>query len=360
MVNLLLLIAPMDSMEIIFTKSRFRVGWHLLYWSVVLIYYTLYFGHQGGYYWFTFQFVVYLLPVAMGTTYLFNYYLIPRFLFTKRLFYFFLFATYAFIFSLWLISLIIFPFLIISRDSVNFVTLDKSILDIYFLIAGLYTTILLAVLIKLLKLSYERQHLNLKLLEDKTSAELDMLKSQINPHFLFNTLNSIYTLSLKKSDETPEVVIKLSDMLHYLLYECSAAKVPLDKEILLIENYRHLQQMRFGHRLDTKLSIEGSVKECKIAPMLLLPFVENSFKHGVGKDRNASWIKMNLEVSAKKLTFEISNSISSKYQNEADKFYGGIGLANVRKRLQLIYPEKHQLQLEKLNNKYTAMLKLDL
>jgi LytS/YehU family sensor histidine kinase len=156
------------------------------------------------------------------------------------------------------------------------------------------------------------------------------------------------------------VVIKLSDMLHYLLYECSAAKVPLKKEVQLIENYRHLQQIRFGHRLDIKLSIDGSVDECKIAPMLLLPFVENSFKHGVGKDRNNSWIKMKLEVSAKKLAFEISNSINTNSQNDTDKSYGGIGLTNVKKRLQLIYPEKHQLLLEKLNNEYTALLNLDL
>jgi LytS/YehU family sensor histidine kinase len=237
-------------------------------------------------------------------------------------------------------------------------TLDKSILDIYFLIAGMYTAVLLAVLIKLLKLSYERQHLNLKLLEDKTSAELEMLKSQINPHFLFNTLNSIYTLSLKKSDQTPEVVLKLSDMLNYLLYECNASKVPLKKEIQLIENYNYLYKIRFGHRLDVQTIINGPVEEWEIAPMLLLPFVENCYKHGVGKDRKSPWIKMGLSVQHSQMTFQLENSKTRIESPKKVTSNGGIGLVNVEKRLNLLYPGKHELKIIDNNETYKVSLKI--
>jgi sensor histidine kinase YesM len=346
----------MESYEHIFNNPRFRIAWHLLYWLIVLVYYTLYFGHQGGYYWFTFQFVIYLMPVAIGTTYFFNYYLIPKFLFKKRIFYFILFSIYTIIASFYLISLIIFPYLIINTDEINFVTLDKSLLDIYFLIAGMYTAILMAVLIKLLKLSYERQHLNLKLLEDKTSAELEMLKSQINPHFLFNTLNNIYTLALKKSDQTPEVVLKLSEMLDYLLYECNALKVPLKKEIQLIENYNYLQKIRFGHRLNIQFEKEGNIENCKLAPMLLLPFIENSYKHGAGKERNASWIKMAITVNGQNIYFNILNNKAFNTNPKNANSSGGIGLNNVKKRLDLIYPERHELKISENQDTYSVNL----
>jgi sensor histidine kinase YesM len=330
-----------------------------MYWLIVLVYYTFYFGHQGGYYWFTFQFVIYMIPVAMGTTYLFNYYLIPKFLFTKKLFFFSLFSIYALIGSFYLISLIIFPFLVISRNDVNMATLDKSLLDIYFLIAGMYTAILVAILIKLLKYYYERQHLSLQLLEDKTSAELEMLKSQINPHFLFNTLNNIYILALKKSDQTPEVVLKLSDMLDYLLYDCSADKVLLTKEITLIENYNYLQRVRFGHRLDILFTKEGNFSDIKIAPMLLLPFVENSFKHGVGKDRKKSWIKMHLSSNKAQIMFSVKNSKGQETGSINNDAQGGIGLPNVEKRLNLIYPKMHQLAISDNPTSYDVILKIN-
>ncbi len=353
--NFIIKFHAVEPFELIFTKSKFRVVWHLLYWSIVLMYYTLYFGHQGGYYWFTFQFVVYLLPVAIGTTYFFNYYLIPKFLFEKKIWLFILFSIYTLIGSFYLISLIIFPFLIISKSEVNFATLDKSILDIYFLIAGMYTAILMAILIKLLKLSYERQHLNLKLLEDKTSAELAMLKSQINPHFLFNTLNNIYTLSLKKSDQTPEVVLKLSEMLDYLLYECDASKVPIQKEIQLIDNYIYLQKVRFGHRLEVDFKKDNIQKDRMIAPMLLLPFIENSFKHGLGKDRKNSWVKMKLSAVDQKIEFIIENN-KNKHASDNNNNSGGIGLTNVEKRLELIYPENYHLGITETEDTYLVHL----
>jgi len=349
----------MESINLIFTNSRYRIIWHIIFWLVVLIYYTLFFGHQGGYYWYTLRFVAIMLPVAIGTTYLFNYYLIPRFLFNKKIKTFVLLSFYAFVLSFYLISLIIFPFLIISKNEVNFVTLDKSFLDIYFVLVGLYAAILIAILIKLIKYSYERQHLHLQLLREKTAAELEALRSQINPHFLFNTLNNIYTLSLKKSDQTPDVVLKLSEMLDYLLYECNSDKVQLTKEVKLIENYLYLQQIRYNKRLEITFHVEGRISDQMISPMMLLPFIENSFKHGVGKQRNEAWIKIDLLVQSNSIDFQVKNSHSGQHVDQVNKPSGGIGLSNVKKRLDLIYKNNHELSISSNDREYNIQLKLN-
>ena len=237
-------------------------------------------------------------------------------------------------------------------------TLDKTFLDIYFLVVGLYAAILLAILIKLLKYSFERQNLHLQLLQEKTTAELEMLRSQINPHFLFNTLNNLYTLSLKKSDQTPEVVLKLSEMLDYLLYECRENKVYLKKEILLIKNYLYLQKIRYGKRLKTRLNIEGNPSDQKIAPMLLLPFIENSFKHGIGKQRNSAWIDINLHVHQNSIDFSVINSQSDTSLEKNSTTSGGIGLMNVKKRLELMYLHKYKLDILNNENDFSVCLNL--
>lgn len=349
----------MESINILLTNSKYRMLWHLIFWMVVLTYYTLFFGHQGGYYWFTLKFVVILLPVAMGTTYLFNYFLIPKYLFKKKIKRFILFSFYTLVTSFYLISLIIFPFLILSKSKVNFVTLDKSFLDIYFLVIGLYAAILLAILIKLIKYSYERQHLHLQLLKEKTAAELEALRSQVNPHFLFNTLNNIYTLSLKKSDQTPDVVLKLSEMLDYLLYECNADRVPLQKEIKLIENYLYLQKIRYDKRLKIEFKVEGITSDKVIAPTLLLPFIENSFKHGVGKQRNEAWINIYLLVKTNSIDFQVKNSHAGQHPEQVNKTSGGIGLRNVKKRLDLIYKNNHELNISSTDREYNIQLRLN-
>lgn len=350
----------MGSINLLITKSKYRILWHVVFWIVVLTYYTFFFGHQGGYYWFTLKFVAILLPVAMGTTYFFNYFLIPKYLFEKRIKTFILLAFYTLVVSFYIISLIIFPYLIINTSEVNFVILDKSFLDIYFLVVGLYTAIIVAILIKLIKHSYERQHLHLQIVKEKTAAELEALRSQINPHFLFNTLNNIYTLSLKKSDQTPDVVLKLSEMLDYLLYECNADRVPLRKEIKLIENYLYLQKIRYDKRLKIEFNVEDPTSDKVIAPMLLLPFVENSFKHGVGKHREDAWIKIELKIHEKYMRFEVKNSHALDISNTTSLSSGGIGIANVQKRLELIYNNQHELDILNSANDFIVRLNLNI
>ena len=224
----------MKGLPEILKNTKIRVLSHIVFWIAVLIYYTFFFGHQQGYYLITFKFVILLLPITIGTTYFFNYYLIPHFLLKNKIKQFFLFSIYALIFSFWVTSLIFLPTITLIGPGPDMY--DKSLIDLYFVIVGLYSVSILAILIKLLKYWYEQQHMAIQLLKEKTDAELAMLKGQINPHFLFNTLNNIYSLALKKSDLTAEAVVKLSEMLDYLLYECNTEMVDGKKERKLIIN----------------------------------------------------------------------------------------------------------------------------
>jgi sensor histidine kinase YesM len=234
---------------------------------------------------------------------------------------------------------------------------DKSLIDLYIVIVGLYSVSLLAILIKLLKYWYEQQNSAIQLLKEKTEAELAMLKGQINPHFLFNTLNNIYSLALKKSELTADAVVKLSEMLDYLLYECNAEMVDIKKEIKLIQNYIYLQKIRYGGRLDVQFKAENIIDQ-KIPPMIILPFIENSFKHGAGNQSNKVWIKINIIVESKGLEFNIVNSKSSQKKADRKPSPGGIGLENVKKRLRLLYLNEYSLEIEDLSDTFSVKLSI--
>lgn len=345
----------MKGLPQILNNTKIRVLTHIIFWIAVLIYYTFFFGHQQGFYLITFKFVILLMPITIGTTYFFNYYLIPRFLLKNKIKLFILFSVYALIFSFWITSLIFLPTLTLIGPGMG--TFDKSLIDLYFVIVGLYSVSILAILIKLLKYWYEQQHKAMQLLKEKTQAELTMLKGQINPHFLFNTLNNIYSLALKKSDLTAEAVLKLSEMLDYLLYECNAEIVDVKKEIKLIRNYIYLQKIRFGDRLDIQFNADNS-NDQQIPPMLLLPFIENSFKHGAGRQSNKVWIKIYLRVENNKLDFNIINSKSLQKDLDSKSISGGIGLENVRKRLQLLYQSDYSLDIENLTDTFSVQLSI--
>jgi len=340
----------------ILLKTNVRILTHIVFWVFVLIYYTFFFGHQLGHYLITFKFVVLLLPISMSTTYFFNYFLIPRYLLKNRILKFLLFSIYTVIISFWITSIIFVPFLALVGPGMDM--FDKSLIDLYFVIVGMYSVSILAILIKLFKYWYIRQNEHIQLLKEKSEAELEMLKGQINPHFLFNTLNNIYSLSLKKSDLTPEAILKLSEMLDYLLYECKADRVSLKNEINLIQNYIYLQKIRFGDRLDIKFE-NTTDNDLTIAPMILLPFIENSFKHGVGNQSKKVWIDINLNQTKKYLIFEVGNSKISQNQKQQSSGSGGIGLENVKKRLELLYPGSYSLEIEHLSDRYFVKLLIE-
>lgn len=191
--------------------------------------------------------------------------------------------------------------------------------------------------------------------EERTKAELQFLKSQINPHFFFNTLNNLFGLALAKSDKTAEVVMKLSELMSYMLYETRRQYVTLTKEINYIKNYIELEEVRFGGRFTCDLNITGDT-QLNIPPMLLLPFVENAFKHGVHTSSEGAWIKVVLEVDEHQLNFKVENSIGDREEGKK----GGLGIANVKRRLALLFPEKHKLKIEDQDNQYYISLTVDL
>ena len=203
---------------------------------------------------------------------------------------------------------------------------------------------------------YKNQQEYLQLNEQKKIAELSALKNQLNPHFLFNTLNNLYSLAIKKSDKTPEVIGRLSDILDYMLYRCEEKYVWLNKEIELIENYLSLEQIRYGKRVEVQFETELN-DDVRIAPLLLLTFIENAFKHGVREELRTAKIDMNLVANKGDIFFCIKNTIpNSALQNEEEK--EAIGLKNVKKQLELLYPKKHELLIERNGNLYKVELKI--
>lgn len=200
-----------------------------------------------------------------------------------------------------------------------------------------------------------KQQRLLKVEEEKKSMELKVLKNQLNPHFLFNTLNNLYALTLKKDDKAPEIIAKLSEILDFVLYRCNDDFVCIKKEINLLENYIALEKLRYNeNRLDISFTKEIQ-KDTKISPLILLTFVENAFKHGVINETEKAVICMNLETKKEQTIFSIENT---KPQNETTKrsVKSQIGLENVRKQLDLLYPKKHQLVIEETQTKFTVKL----
>lgn len=188
-------------------------------------------------------------------------------------------------------------------------------------------------------------------------AELDALRTQIHPHFLLNTLNTIYSLALKKSDHTAEAVLQLSDMMRYMLYESATSQVPLEKEVDFIKNYIALQQLRFYHKGNVQFHIDGDIAQYDIAPFILFPLVENAFKHGLSKSLKDAQIRIRLSVQRDVLNFTVTNSFESHH---APRTSGGVGLANLRSRLNLIYPNRHQLGIQSKDGIFNVHLQLQL
>ena len=215
-----------------------------------------------------------------------------------------------------------------------------------------------AAAIRLVKVWYLKQEAYQQIDREKLQAELQLLKSQIHPHFLFNTLNNLYSLTLQKSDHSPTIVVKLSELLRYMLYDCNAPEVLLTKEIEFIRNYIGLEQLRYGERLDMSINISGDCEHKLIAPLLLIPFLENAFKHGTSEQLEQAWMHVELSVQDTTLTFKV---INSREASEHDTTYvGGIGLQNVRKRLQLLYADRHELRIIAKEETFMIVLTLAL
>lgn len=190
-------------------------------------------------------------------------------------------------------------------------------------------------------------------------SELRFLKSQINPHFLFNTLNNLYALTLKKSDKAPEIVLKLSEIMRYMLYDCNERQVPLEREVQYIHNYLDLERLRQPKGADIQFVTEGHISDQMIAPLIFVPFLENSFKHGLNHHtRGGGYVRLRLKAEGKQLEFFIENSKPEPPPPPSAS--GGIGLANVRQRLDLLYPGKYTMDIQDDPDRYAVTLRMTL
>ncbi len=212
----------------------------------------------------------------------------------------------------------------------------------------------IAMIAKLMRNAFEQEKHLREMEQEKFTAEMGLLKAQINPHFFFNTLNSLYALTLKGSEQASKVVLRLSDLMHYMLYEASENKVLLQDEIKHLESYIGIEQMRFADRLELSFQYSGDIAGKMIAPLLLLPFVENAFKHGLAEHNG--YITINLKVTGSRLFFKVENS----YEPNTTATSTGLGLKNVKRRLELTYPGNYILLINKFNEIFEADLKLDL
>lgn len=192
--------------------------------------------------------------------------------------------------------------------------------------------------------------------QERITAQLQLLKAQVHPHFLFNTLNNIYAFALESSPKTPQMILKLSSLLSYMLYDCREEKVLLEKEVDIMKNYIDLEKERYGEKLEISMNIEGDIQDQFITPLLILPFLENAFKHGTSEQLEKPWMSIDIMVKDRQLKCKVVNS-----KNQYVPFHeNGVGINNVRKRLELLYLERHDLKLKDEGEFFVVSLLLNL
>ena len=323
---------------------RYRWAWHLLFWVVIfVVYWLISAGYQDRYVQ-EFYMNLIVFPARIIGTYTMIYLILPQATQKKNFVLFGILLVIHFVFYGFLIYLsyyIINPipdfYDFHAHPLFNFPKiLTKAVSD--------YSLPIMASAIVIFKKWYLDELANKKLAEEKVAAELSFLKSQIHPHFLFNTLNNLYALTLIKSDKTPEIVLKLSDLLDYMIYNSNEEFVSLEKELEILNSYIELEKMRYNERLELQYKITGDVNGHRIAPLILLPFIENSFKHGASNDRSNPVIKIDLTIEKEFLLLKIVNSLPADKVTD-ETVAQGIGLKNVKRRLELIYPGNHELKI---------------
>jgi sensor histidine kinase YesM len=338
----------------VFSK-KYRVARHALFWIVHIIIFSFLFKvpEQSivamcflSTLWVP-GFILYGYPVA--------YWFLPRFLLKGKYLPFFIlllsWATAGYFFNYFYRTRILFP--VSDMMQLKVTTRNPWAVNSYL---SMNVMAALTCLIVLFKYWMVKQKELLSAEKEKVSAELQLLKAQVHPHFLFNTLNNIYSLSLENSPKTAQMILKLSSLLSYMLYDCKTNQVLLEKEIEIMKNYIDLEKERYGDRLEISTNFEGDVEGKFIAPLLFLPFLENTFKHGTSDQLEKSWISMDVSVKNHQLRCKILNS-----KNESPlPQNNGIGIQNIQKRLAYLYPGKHELKLHDEGSFFSVSLTLDL
>jgi len=340
-------------------KSKF-ILLHLLFWVAVWFFYVYFFSYNSDNTNYVTWFSSLLLPVTMLTTYFVVYYLIPNYLLTKKYKLLTLYSFYTLVFSTYLILMAIFGSFVFLSD-MEIENMPPMSRNYVFILILVYLIVFMVSFVNIMNHNFKtiskNKELQNKILETQLQIkeqELNYLKKQIHPHFLFNTLNTIYGFALKQSEDTPEIILKLSNLLDYILYQVSKPQVLLRKEVLHIKEYIDLERIRFQDSLKVNFTSDLKADSIQIAPMILIPFVENAFKHG---DLIDGFLKINVYVkfSEGTLLFEIKNSIKEDAFKNATT---GIGLENLRKRLNILYKDNYSLEIKKDKKEYLVCLKI--
>ena len=337
----------------------FKIIGHLLFWSVIYFFYNYFLGYGKSETKYVGLFSGFLMPITILTSYFIIYFLIPKYLLKKKYRSFILYIIYTLIVSVYVIILSILYGLTFLSDLSpdNTSPLTKTL---PFIVLGVFFVVLVVTLLSLILHNYKsivkNEDLKNKILQTQLQLkeqELKFLKMQIHPHFLFNSLNTIYGFALKKGDEAPEMILRLSNLLDYILYQIEKPKVLLEDEINHLEDYIALEKLRFHDTLKVVFKKEDYSNKIHIAPMLLIPFVENSFKHGSIVEGYLS-IAISLRVDDGQLFFEVVNSALEDKNNER-----GIGLDNIQKRLEMLYPNAHSLKISQSEEQFKVSLELN-
>ncbi len=334
-------------------KKWIQLG-HLLFWvlfgGIMLIIYS---GFVGGY-------LKALAPTLVNIagliilTYVHLWYLLPQFFNKKN------YLVYGVLVFVLLLLTTLFRF-IVGWELVRILgwEMSREFTPNYFvgmMVTGLFI-ILITIPLRLIENYFKKEELEQELKTQQLEAELRFLKAQVNPHFLFNALNNIYSLSFTNSSQTPEMILKLSDMMSYMLYDCKTEKVNLTSEINYLRNFIALQQLKKDGELNVEFLTKGEFSNINITPMLFIPFFENAFKHGNLEDTKNGWLQSEMKVANGKLFFSIKNTTP---RDKLKREKGGVGLENVRERLNLLYPERHKLKIEKKENVFNVELEIQL
>lgn len=334
---------------------------HILFWSIYFILTTARWTGIHNDFLYSLKTTAIGFPIHMILCYFNIYYLMPKFVYRRKyLFYLLLLLVSLFVmlffkFNLtyFLVSHNVWPEgpVITNKITPNY-ALDVMIGELYVVtfVTAIKTT-----------MDWIKEHKRLIDLEKvQLETELLFLKTQISPHFFFNTLNNIYSLALEKSKKTPQIILKLSELMRYLLYETKTKRKSLNEEIICIQNYLDLERLRYGDQLEIEMNITGDIENKKIAPILLLAFIENAFKHGINKNIGKVKISIDFKILDDFLYFSVSNPTpaKTKYKQSIEPL-GGIGLRNVKKRLSLGYnKEEYQLSIKNNGDFFIVDLKI--
>ncbi len=295
------------------------------------------------------------LPMHMALAYSLNYVVLPKLIFRGKYWPGFLAVIGLIVITAFLAPLTLYYVINPFRRLIGTETKWNSIF--YSFMGGLRGALTVSgffVAIKLIKQWYLKKTENEFLEKEKLRAELELLKGQLHPHFMFNTLNSIYSMALRNSTQTADAIHKLSNLMRYMITECNTPAISLEQEIQAIKTYIELEKSRLGDRLDHTMNIQGQLSGHSIAPLILLPFVENSFKHGAYMAEDQAWVSLTILLKDDQFVFKLINGKNTQVKPPTS----GIGLANVKKRLDLLYPQSHDLRISEDEETFIVSLTL--